>query len=52
MPQKLGCPSFVSSQYFFQKSGSATFVTLWCPNFMQKLEKNNGLKDITDGQTD
>ena len=25
----------------FQKSGSVTFIPLWCPNFMQKLEKTN-----------
>ena len=24
----------------FQKSGSVTFVSLWCPNFMQKTRKN------------
>ena len=28
-------------QDFFQKFGSVTFVPLWCPNFMQKLEKTN-----------
>ena len=27
--------------FFFQKAGSVTFVPLRCPNFMQKLEKNN-----------
>ena len=26
--------------FFFQKSGSVTFVPLGCPNFMQKTRKN------------
>ena len=35
-------PPFATPQYFFQKSGSVTFVLLWCSNFMQKkLEKIN-----------
>ena len=34
-------PQFVTPQDFFQKSGSVTFVPSWCPNFMQKIEKNN-----------
>ena len=28
-------------RFFFQKSGSVTFVPLWCPNFMQKTRKTN-----------
>ena len=26
-------------RFFFQKSGSVTFVPLWCTNFMQKIRK-------------
>ena len=40
---------------FFQKSGAVTFVPLWCPNFMQKLEKSNELSLRylkTDGRSD
>ena len=37
-------PLFVTPKdFFFQQSGSVTFVPLWCPNFMQKIEKTNGL---------
>ena len=32
-------PPSVTPQDFFQKSGSVTFVPLWCPNFMQKIRK-------------
>ena len=32
-------PPFVTPKDFFQKSGSVTFVPLWCPNFMQKIRK-------------
>ena len=39
-PQNGGSPPFVTPQDFFQKSGSATYVPLWCPNFMQKIRKN------------
>ena len=28
---------------FFQKSGTVTFVPLWCPNFMKKNRKTNWL---------
>ena len=38
---KMGFSPFVTPKIFFQKSGSITFVPLWCPNFMQKLEKTN-----------
>ena len=27
--------------FFFQKLGSVTFVTLWCSNFMLKIRKNS-----------
>ena len=36
---KLGFPPFVNPKDFFSKSGSVTFVSLWCPDLMQKLEK-------------
>ena len=48
-------PPFATPQIFFQKSGSVTFVPLWCPNFMQKLEKTNeqSLRYLkTDTRTD
>ena len=58
-PQNGGFPPFVTPQDFFQKSGSVTFAPLWCPNFMQKLEKNieRSLRYLmtdrqADGQTD
>ena len=37
---KMGFFSICNPHDFFQKSGSVTFAPLWCPNFMQKLEKN------------
>ena len=40
MPQKWGFSPISDPQDFFQKSGSVTFVPLWCPNFMQKIRKN------------
>ena len=51
-------PHFRPPKIFFQKSGSVTFVPLWCTNFMQKIRKilravseifNNG--PWTDGRT-
>ena len=33
-------PHLWPPKIFFQKSGSVTFVPLWCPNFMQKIRKN------------
>ena len=38
---------------FFQKSGSVTFVPLWCSNFMQKIRKILRVVSviIIDGQT-
>ena len=45
-------PPFVTPQEFFQKSGSVTFVPLWCPNFMQKIRKPEIFKDkLTIGLT-
>ena len=32
---------FANPKDFFSMSGSVTFVSLWCHNFMQKLEKSN-----------
>ena len=32
-------PHLWPPKIFFQKSGSVTFVPLWCPNFMQKIRK-------------
>ena len=55
MPQKLGfSPICAPPKIFFQKSGSVTFVPLWCPNFMQKIRKNQwAVSDThTDGHTD
>ena len=40
---------------FFQKSGSVTFAPLWCPYFMQKIEKTKGRSQgylKTEQQTD
>ena len=34
-------PHLRPPKIFFQKSGSVTFVPLWCPNFMQKNRKTN-----------
>ena len=53
-------PPFVTPKIFFQKSGSVTFVPLWCTNFMQKIRKilravSEIFKDgprTTDGPTD
>ena len=39
MPQKGGFSQFATPMTFFQKSGSVTFVPLWCTNFMQKIRK-------------
>ena len=33
-------PHLWPPKIFFQKSGSVTIVPLWCPNFMQKIRKN------------
>ena len=43
IPIKMGSPAFFSwKNDSFQKSkNSKTFVPLWCPNFMQKLNKTN-----------
>ena len=61
-PKNGGFPPFATPKIFFQKSGSVTFVPLWCTNFMQKIRKilravseifKDGLTDgLTDGQTD
>ena len=40
-PPKWVFPPFVTPKFFCQKSVSVGFVALWCPNFMQKLEKTN-----------
>ena len=32
-------PHLRPPKIFFQKSGSVTFVPLWCTNFMQKIKK-------------
>ena len=54
---KMEVSPFVTPKITFQKSGSVTFVPLWCPNFMQKIRKilkavSEILKDgpRTDGQ--
>ena len=42
------------SRFFFKNRALVTFVPLWCPNFMQKLEKTNkqSLRYLkTDGDT-
>ena len=36
-------PHLWPPKIFFKKSGSVTFVPLWCPNFMHKLKKTNEL---------
>ena len=41
MPPNWDFPPFANPKDFFSKSGSVTFVSLWCHNFMQKLEKSN-----------
>ena len=38
-------PPINSPQDFFQKSGSVTFVPLWCPNFMHKIRKNTRIQE-------
>ena len=55
---KMVFPPFVTPQdFFFQKSGSVTFVPLCCSNFIQKIRKNQStvseiFKDgRRDGQT-
>ena len=52
-------PHLRPPRIFFQKSGSVTFVPLWCTNFMQKIKKilravSEIFKDgpRTDGRTD
>ena len=39
--------NFFHHRIFFKKSGSLTFVHVWCPNFMQKIKKTN--EPQTDG---
>ena len=53
-PKNGGFPLFVTPQDFFQKSGSVTFVPLWCTNFMQKFRKIlRAVSEIfKDGRTD
>ena len=59
-PQNGVFSPFVTPKIFFQKSGSVTFVPLWCTNFMQKIRKIVEIfKDErttdelrTDGRTD
>ena len=53
-PQKEGFPPFATPYDFFQKSGSVTFVPLWCTNFMQKIRKIlRAVSEIfKDGRTD
>ena len=48
-PLKMG---FSTPKVYFKKLGSVTFVPLWCPNFMQKLEKTNkqSLRYLKTGQ--
>ena len=53
-------PHLRPPKIFFQKSGSVTFVPLWCTNFLQKIRKilravSEIFKDgprTTDGRTD
>ena len=48
MPHNGVFPPFVTLT-----SCSVTFVPLWCPNFMQKIEKTNGQRYLKmDRQTD
>ena len=54
MPQNEVFLPFMTPYDFFSKIDSVTFVPLWCPNFMQKIENTNGqsLKYLkTDRQT-
>ena len=46
-------PHLRPPKIFFQKSGSVTFVRLWCTNFMQKIKKIlRAVSEIfKDGQT-
>ena len=39
-PKSWGFPHLRPPQIFLQKSGSITFVPLWCSNFMQKIRKH------------
>ena len=47
-------PHLRPPKIFFQKSGSVTFVPLWCTNFMQKFRKIlRAVSEIfKDGRTD
>jgi len=47
-------PHLRPPKIFFQKSGSVTFVPLWCTNFMQKIRKIlRAVSEIfKDGRTD
>ena len=47
-------PHLRPPKIFFQKSGSVTFVPLWCPNFMQKIRKILGVVSeiFKDGRMD
>ena len=53
-PKNEGFSPFVTLKIFFQKSGSVTFVPLWCSNFMQKIRKNQRAvsKIFKDGLTE
>ena len=44
-------PPLVTPPDFFQKSGSVTFVPLWCPNFMQKKTSIQWTPDISISAT-
>ena len=37
---KIFVPHLWPPSYFFQESGSVTFVPLWCPNFVQNFRRN------------
>ena len=52
-------PKYLQIEIFFGKSGRVTFLTLWSPNFMQKIRKilravseKTGYQLRTDGRTD
>ena len=54
-------PHLRPPKIFFQKSGSVTFVPLWCTDFMQKIRKilravseifKDGLRTTDHGRTD
>ena len=53
-PQNGVFPHLWPPKSFFQKSGSVTFVSLWCFNFMQKIWKNQWTVSeiFKDGPTD